>query len=439
MKEPSNRMDLLAGLLGLIIALVMLNWAASIIHLPWTLNISGAKDALLGASSASTQQLNSVKAIPQTNSAHEASTYGNLLGIGTSLLPKLLLLLLFAWILLGIIVWYRKTSTHTTQSVRDFLVFRWPQMSLGYVFSRPELIQDAWNRHVLSRSEVSVSGASSQFGNPQTLHRIEQILFAAMKGSDFKVEDAIGHGQDTRTMIRTNVVATWEDHGWRIQLQWPHGFQLDIYTKWREWGPNMAPIALRHYGFPALKGHVDEYGFLHITLDQPETEFSKQPKADAFFKTEEKEITESISATQECSANNEGPLREGGPPLSLLTLGKGAVGRPNEGKIVSKALEDALTAFQLSGTVHLRGIGPSLIQLAIIPQRGLSPKKIISRADDLRMAGKGSLPGLTLEGTDTEIRALVTRKTREIVALRDLLTVGPPENSNEKLSLWCFL
>lgn len=426
--KDSKRFDVLAGLLGIGVAIGMLDWAANIIHLPWSLNFSGAKEALLGKSSASTPSTNSSK-ISKPSSLPLNPTHTNLLNPWTSLVQKLLIFLAILWILLGMIQWYRKTSNHTLTSLSDFLVFRWPQITLGYLLSRPSLIQDAWERHALAQSGVSKPNNSSQFATPQALHRIEQILFAAMKGSDIKVEEEIGQGQNKRTLIRANVIAQWEGNGWRIQLNWPQGFQLDIYTKWREWGPNMAPIALRHYGYPALKGHVDDYGFLHINLEQPGMEIPIQQNTSI---SSQNESSETEIAKQQSPDNEEGPLREGGPPLSLLTLGKGAVGRPSEGKMAAKALEEALAVFQISGSVQVRGIGPSLIQLAIIPKRGLSPKMIISRADDLRMAAKGALPGLTLEGTDTEIRALVTRTNREIVFLRDLLAAGSPKNIDEK-------
>lgn len=424
MKESSKQTDILAGLLGLVVALGMLNWAASIIHLPWTLNFSGAKAALLGESNLSTQSPNPAKdTIPEHN---------NLFSVWTSLFSKVLLFLIVVWLIIGIVLWYRKSSTHTSKSLSDFLVFRWPQITLGYLLNRPALIQDAWERYTLAQSGLAAQNSSSQFATPTALRQIEQILYAAMKGSDIKVEEEIGLGPDKRTLIRTNLVASWKENGWIIQLTWPRGFQLDIYTKWREWGPNMAPIALRHYGYPTLKAHVDDYGFLHIALDTPTASIPTQEKADDFPKAKEKETIEPENTLHQSSGSKEGPLRDGGPPLSLLTPGKGSVGRPTEGKVVAKALEEALSTFQLPGTVHIRGVGPSLIQLAIIPQRGTSPKMIISRVDDLRMAAKGALPGLTLEGTDTEIRALVSRTNREIVALRDLLAAIPPKNIDEK-------
>lgn len=428
--KESKGLNVLAGLLGLAIALGMLNWAAGIIHLPWSLNFSGAKAALLGKSGVPTLPANQSETPVKTPAVSSFHANTNMFSSWTSLVQRILLFLAIIWVLIGTIMWFRKTSTRTRKSFSDFLALRWPQITLGYILNRPALIKDAWERHALAHQPgISKPNSSSQFSTPQVLRRIEQILFTAMKGSDIKVEEEVGQGSNMRTVIRTRVVANWEDNGWCIQLAWPRGFQLDIYSKWREWGPHMAPIALRHYGFPALKGHVDDYGFLHIPLEQPGMKMPAVENEDTFLQSG---IIGTKIPEQQSLDNQEGPLQEGCPPLSLLKSGKGAVGRPTEGKMAARALEEALAAFQLSGAVHVRGIGPSLIQLAIIPQRGLSPKMIISRADDLRMAAKGGLPGLTLEGTDTEIRALVSRTNTEIVALRDLLAAGPPKNYDER-------
>ncbi|AEJ40824.1 cell division protein FtsK/SpoIIIE [Sulfobacillus acidophilus TPY] len=162
---------------------------------------------------------------------------------------------LLIWGLWGTLLWaYNTSPAHRTWSRwGDWMLWRWPIVTAGLLFRRPDWVTEAWRRH---RALQDDRGPTLAPTIPPTWMRAAQALDQGFAQSLPDVawmttED----GQRTRRM---HIVATPSGIG----PQWPHGFHAPTMEHWREWAAQWGPTVLVHAGVGDA-WQLDAWGFFH--------------------------------------------------------------------------------------------------------------------------------------------------------------------------------
>ncbi len=148
--------------------------------------------------------------------------------------------LILGWLLWGTAVWLYNTpaAVRTAALWGDWLLWRWPVVTMGQLTGHPDWVQDAWARH--KRQWQTTAAPTGEDG----LAHVAAILRQGFETShgDVVWQTMPDGAQFRRMTIVADAVG--------IHPQWSQGFHADTMQTWVQWATQWAEIALHHAGVP---------------------------------------------------------------------------------------------------------------------------------------------------------------------------------------------